>query len=75
MNVFLTIEMGFIRIARVKLLELVIGMARGKRVAAERSNNSLNQLQQLQLQFAPNGEVKALQPPKTFSISDCSDDW
>ena len=51
-------------------------MARaGKRLAAERGTTNLQQLQQLQLQVNPSGELKAVSPTKDFSISECADDW
>jgi hypothetical protein len=51
-------------------------MARaGRRVAAEKGNATLHQLQQLQLQFSPSGELKAVHSAKDFRISDCSDNW
>jgi len=50
-------------------------MAReGKRMAAERGTNNLQQLQQLQLQFDPSGELKAVSATKDFSITECADD-
>lgn len=46
-----------------------------RRAAATKGNANLLQLQQLQLQFNPSGELKAGHSPKTFRISDCADNW
>lgn len=51
-------------------------MAReSKRLAAERGSSNLQHLQQLQLQFDPSGELKAVCAAKAFSIKDCADEW
>jgi len=51
-------------------------MARaGRRAAAEKGNTTLNQMQQLQLQFNPGGELKAVHSAKDFRVSECSDSW
>ena len=51
-------------------------MARaGKRMAAERGTANLQHVQQLQLQFNPSGELKAVPATKLFSITECADDW
>jgi structural maintenance of chromosomes protein 5 len=46
-----------------------------RRVAAEKGTANLKHLQQLQLKFNPNGELKAVSSPKVFRLSDCADVW
>ena len=51
-------------------------MARGcQRAAAEKGTVNLRQMQQLQLQFNPAGELKAAHSPKVFKISEIADEW
>lgn len=47
----------------------------GKRAAAQRGSANLQNMQQMQLQFNPTGELKAVSTVKDFSISECADDW
>lgn len=51
-------------------------MARGgQRAAAEKGNATLHQMQQLQIQYEPGGELKAGFSSKDFKISECADNW
>ena len=46
-----------------------------RRAAAEKGSAILHQMQQLQLQFNPSGELKAVHSDKEFRISECADNW
>lgn len=51
-------------------------MARGdRRESALKGHATLQQMQQLQLQFSPSGELKAGHSAKDFRVSECPDNW
>lgn len=46
-----------------------------RRAAAEKGVETLRSMQQLTLQFAPDGKLKAGHSPKAFKVSELVDDW